>query len=76
MRMRMNMDKPAPQATTRARLEWEGHVWHVTYKVFPDVNELRVYRVEGDVTTPALGEALQNLTESEGLKLTMTGKRV
>jgi hypothetical protein len=55
------------------RIRYEGKVWIVDAAEWrtPDGSrgELRVYRIEGDVTTPLLGEALQAEAESRTLSL-------
>lgn len=55
------------------RIEHEGQHWDIQYKIFPDVGELRVYRVMGDVTKPELlREALQVFAGEQGLRLLMS----
>jgi hypothetical protein len=57
------------------RLEHEGKVWTIDAAEWRNETktrgELRVYRIEGDVTTPLLGQALQAEAESRALGLTM-----
>lgn len=57
----------------RLRLEHEGKVWVVDAAEFRSVDdsrgELRVYRVEGDVTTPLLREALEAEAQGRALGL-------
>lgn len=57
-------------------LNHEGKRWTVDIAAWEDLDgksgQLRVYRVEGDVTTPLLKEALEAEAAAEGLRLTMT----
>lgn len=56
----------------RERVTHEGRVWWVTYKIFPEARELRVYRVEGDVSQPdVLREGLQAFADERGLAMLM-----
>jgi hypothetical protein len=51
------------------RVEHEGNVWHVDAKFDTATNTLRVYRVYGDITQPAvLNDALQALADATGLQ--------
>ena len=59
-------------STMFTTIEHEGNRWGVKYKIFPKRKELRVYRVEGDITTPLLREALELFTQAQALKLNMT----
>jgi hypothetical protein len=55
------------------RIAYEGKVWIVEaaeWRSLDDTRgELRVYRIEGDVTTPLLAEALQAEAEGRALSL-------
>jgi len=54
------------------RLEYEGQVWTLDLAEYRDVHgkgELRVARVNGNVTTPLLKEALQLEADSRALRL-------
>lgn len=55
-------------------LKYEDKVWIVDiaeWRGAAGEGELRCYRVEGDVTTPLLAEALQNEADSRGLAALM-----
>ena len=53
-----------------ARVEHEGHVWHIDGKSDPDMKILKVYRVHGDVSNPnLLREALQSFADDAALSL-------
>ena len=55
------------------RLVYEGINWTVDLAEWFDKKtgkgELRAYRIDGDITTPLLQEALQLEAESRGLKM-------
>lgn len=52
------------------RLAYEGQVWTINGKADPKTGQLKIYRIEGDVTKPALlREALQSLADSVGFAL-------
>lgn len=55
------------------RLEHEGKFWIVDAAEWRNADdtrgELRVYRIEGDVTTPLLAQALQAEAEGRALSL-------
>lgn len=59
----------------RYQLRHEGQLWVLDLAVWYDKEtqkgELRVYRVEGNVTTPLLIEALQLEAAARGLKLSV-----
>jgi hypothetical protein len=51
------------------RLEHEGLFWHIDFAEWrgdDGKGEIRVYRIDGDVTTPLLHEALQSLADQRG----------
>jgi hypothetical protein len=53
-----------------ARIEHEGHVWHVTAKLDPAKGTIQVSRIYGDVTQPEkFAEAISNFFHAEMLKL-------
>lgn len=58
------------------RLEYEGKAWNVNIAEWWDANaqkgELRVYRIEGDVTSPLLNDALVLEAQARGLSLSGT----
>lgn len=57
------------------RIEHEGKVWTIEAAEWRNEartrGELRVYRIEGDVTTPLLAEALQAEADSRALGLSV-----
>lgn len=57
-------------------LEYEGKKWKLDVAIWMSSDnsygELRVYKIEGDVTTPLLQEALE--LEAQTLGLTLKGK--
>lgn len=57
------------------RIEHEGKVWTIEAAEWRNKDktrgELRVYRIEGDVTTPLLAEALQAEADSRALGLSI-----
>jgi hypothetical protein len=59
------------------KLEYEGQSWIVDLAIWVNrktgKGELRCYRVEGDITSPLLAEALQNKAEAEALNLIIMG---
>ena len=61
------------------RIEHEGMVWHLDCAVWHDkatgTGEFRVYRVHGDITHPALHDALELQAAAFGLGLTLKDAR-
>jgi hypothetical protein len=66
--------RPFENYTRDYRMEYEGKVWFIDLKAFykPDKIVVRVYRVNGDVTTPLLHDALDQECVSLGTAQNMS----